>query len=100
MNEKFRRLFCVEAEVLGADFDQLIAGTIAGQRPGRIDARGYGDVKIVWKMVEQKQEALMNGRVLDRVVIIQDQHQRTLLPGKVIDQEDWDCIDRQTLSRF
>ena len=82
---------------MGANFAQLIPGTIPRQRPRWIDAGGNDDVEMMGEMIQHKQYAGMNRRILNRVVIVQNEHEGPFLPDKLVDQEGGNGIVGQLL---
>ena len=63
-----------EAQVGGADLDQLASRAQPGQRQSRVGARGDDDVHLRGQVVEQEDHAFVDVRTLEHVVVVE--HQR------------------------
>ena len=63
-----------EAQVGGADLDQLAARSQAGQRQRRIGAAGDHQVHLRGQMVEQEGHPVVDVARVDDVVVVEHQH--------------------------
>ena len=60
---------------VGAQFKQLVARTQPGQRQRRIGTGQQNKCNLRRQMIEQEGQRLVNGRVVDDVIVVQHQDQ-------------------------
>ena len=71
--EVVRRLLRGEAQVGGADLDQLAARAEPGQRQRRVGAGGDHQVQLRRQVVQQERHPVVDLRRVDDVVVVQDE---------------------------
>ena len=75
-----------EAEVLGADLEELAAGPQAGERERWIGARGDREPGARREALDEGRDEPMDGRLIDQVVVVE--HQDRAVSGRCDAVED------------
>ena len=75
-----------EAEVIGADLDNLVTRAPPGQRPGRVSPAGDHQVHLRWQVLQEKDERFVNLRVGDDVQVVENQGKGLGDLGDLIEQ--------------
>jgi hypothetical protein len=86
--EECVRLAGGEAQVRGAQLEQLAAAAQPGQGQGRVRARGDGDGDLGRQVAEQERHSLVDVRCVDDVVVVESQHGRSGELVEIVDQAD------------
>jgi hypothetical protein len=66
------RLIQAEAQVLGAQLQELAPGTITRQRQGWVGARRDGEVQPRRQMIQQEGQALVDRGLLDQMIVVEN----------------------------
>ena len=83
-----------EAQVGGADLEQLAPGAQARQRQGRVGAAGDHQVDLRRQVLEQERHRLVDLRRLDDVVVVEHQDQVVVDGVQVVEQRRDDDVRR------
>ncbi len=89
-----------EAQVGGAQFDQLVAGAQPGQRQRRILARGDDQVQARWLMLEQKGDGAIHGSRVDPVIVVENEDERAIDRSEFVGQGRQSGLSRAGLQVF
>ena len=89
-----------EAQVGGADLDELAARAQAGQRQRRIGAAGDHQVQLRREMVEQEGHPVVDVAGVDDVVVVEHQHDIVRDGAELVEQRGEDRFDRRRLRRL
>ena len=88
-------LFGGEAQIGGADLEQLTTSPQTCQRQWRVRARRHGQGDLGWQVVEQKRHRVVDLRVVDHVVVVESEDSRARESIQVVDEAGDDVLDRQ-----
>ena len=83
--EKGRGFGGREAQVGSTQFDQMAACAQARQWQRRVSARGQQQVQLRGRVLQQKRDQRMHGRIVDDVVVVQHEHDIGAGRGNVVD---------------
>ena len=72
--EILARLDLLEAEIVRADLGQLSAHPPPRKRQVRVHPAGEDQMHVSGQMLQEEAHALVNGRVFDHLIIIQNEH--------------------------
>ena len=89
------RLVGGEAQVRGAQLEELAAGAQPGQGQRRVGARGDGEGDLRRQVVEQERHRLVDVRRVDDVVVVERQHGRPGELVEIVDQADQHGLRRK-----
>ncbi len=90
-----RYLVGCEAQVGGADLDQLPAGAEPGEGEGRVYPGGDDQVDLRREVVQQEGHPVVDVPRLDHVVVVEDQHEVVLDGLELVEQGGEDLVDRR-----
>ena len=84
----------VEAQLRGAQLEQLSLRAKARERQRRIVTRRDRELERRWQVREQKGDARVHLLALDQVVVVEHEHEPRVERGELVDQRWQDDLDR------
>ena len=88
-----RRLVAREAQVCGAQLEQVAPSSERGEGPGRIGPAGHDEVHLVREVLHEEAHRLVDLDRLDHVVVVQHHRQVAVEAGEVVQQGRDDLLE-------
>lgn len=84
--EELCRLFPPKAQIDRADFADLSSHAQARERKRWIDAAGKHQAQGCWQMLKKGEQRLMNGPIMNMVIVIENEHGFTCQTDQIVQQ--------------